>query len=170
MKNWLVTAHGWWIETAKKAGIDLDRLRPDMHRWRNGLPGPRRSAWKSPPCCPGSPRSCSTARGPGAAHTSNMPPATRCTSRPNSSASMKPRKVAACGGTAWNGSRRFLNNRQARILLVFKVSRLLRTGYKSFQFVNEEVVEEGLAGRQHQPGNRHSRREDLEGPDVSCTA
>ena len=28
--------------------------------------------------------------------------------------------------------------------MVFKMSRLLRTGYKSFQFINEEVVEEGL--------------------------
>jgi len=37
-----------------------------------------------------------------------------------------------------------LHSRQAQTLLVFKVSRLLRTGYKSFQFVNEEVVEEGL--------------------------
>ncbi len=37
-----------------------------------------------------------------------------------------------------------LKARQANVLLVFKVSRLLRTGYKSFQFVNEEVVEEDL--------------------------
>lgn len=37
-----------------------------------------------------------------------------------------------------------LKTRQAQTLLVFKVSRLLRTGYKSAQFVNEEVVEEGL--------------------------
>ena len=37
-----------------------------------------------------------------------------------------------------------LENRWAQTLLVFKVSRLLRTGYKSFQFINEEVVEEGL--------------------------
>jgi DNA invertase Pin-like site-specific DNA recombinase len=37
-----------------------------------------------------------------------------------------------------------LKGREATVLLVFKVSRLLRTGYKSFQFVNEEVVEEGL--------------------------
>lgn len=37
-----------------------------------------------------------------------------------------------------------LKGRQAGVLLVFKVSRLLRTGYKSVQFINEEVVEEGL--------------------------
>lgn len=37
-----------------------------------------------------------------------------------------------------------LKQRLATILIVFKMSRLLRSGYKSFGFVNEQVVEEGL--------------------------
>ena len=35
-----------------------------------------------------------------------------------------------------------LHNRDAKILIVFKVSRLLRVGYKSAQFIQEEVIEE----------------------------
>ncbi len=37
-----------------------------------------------------------------------------------------------------------LSERLAAVILVFKVSRLFRVGYKGFQFVQEEVVEEGL--------------------------
>jgi site-specific DNA recombinase len=37
-----------------------------------------------------------------------------------------------------------LKNKMARILLVFKVSRLFRVAYKGFQFFQEQVVEEGL--------------------------
>lgn len=37
-----------------------------------------------------------------------------------------------------------LNGKLATVLLVFKVSRLLRVAYKSFQFVNDHVVEKGL--------------------------
>ena len=37
-----------------------------------------------------------------------------------------------------------LKNCDVQMLLVFKISRLLRVAYKGFQFINEEVVEEGL--------------------------
>jgi site-specific DNA recombinase len=37
-----------------------------------------------------------------------------------------------------------LKNKAARVLLVYKVSRLFRSSYQGVQFVNEEVVEEGL--------------------------
>lgn len=37
-----------------------------------------------------------------------------------------------------------LKNRYAKVLLVFKVSRILRAGYLGFQFIQEQVVEEGL--------------------------
>jgi site-specific DNA recombinase len=37
-----------------------------------------------------------------------------------------------------------LARREATVILVYKVSRLFRVGYKGFQFVQEEVVDEGL--------------------------
>lgn len=40
--------------------------------------------------------------------------------------------------------RHLLRERLVKVLLVFKVSRLFRVGYKGFQFFQEEVVEEGL--------------------------
>ncbi|WP_345325790.1 recombinase family protein, partial [Novipirellula rosea] len=37
-----------------------------------------------------------------------------------------------------------LRSRQAKVLLVYKASRLFRQAGKGYQFINEEVVEEGL--------------------------
>lgn len=43
-----------------------------------------------------------------------------------------------------NRAKQILASGTAKVLLVFKVSRLLRVAYLGFQFFNEEVVEEGL--------------------------
>ena len=43
-----------------------------------------------------------------------------------------------------NRTKRILGDRSASVLLVFKASRLFRQAGKGYQFINEEVVEEGL--------------------------
>jgi DNA invertase Pin-like site-specific DNA recombinase len=137
------TAHQWWIETAKKAGIDLTGFDPQaplaeriawaiqagleiavvLSRFSSKLQHSTRAQVQHTVEYAGH-------------HKMYVPPEFICVDEAE-----KGRRVRRDG---LNRAKAILHNRQAQTLLVFKVSRLLRTGYKSFQFVNEEVVEEGL--------------------------
>jgi DNA invertase Pin-like site-specific DNA recombinase len=137
------TAHQWWIETAKKAGIDLTGFDPQaplaeriawaiqagleiavvLSRFSSKLQHSTRAQVQHTVEYAGH-------------HKMYVPPEFICVDEAE-----KGRRVRRDG---LNRAKAILHDRQAQTLLVFKVSRLLRTGYKSFQFVNEEVVEEGL--------------------------
>jgi DNA invertase Pin-like site-specific DNA recombinase len=138
-----VTAHQWWVETAMKAGIDLTGFDPQaplaeriawaiqagleiaavLSRFSSKLQHSTRAQVQ-----------CNVEYA--GHHKMYVPPEFICVDE-----AQKGRRVRRDG---LNRAREILHSRQAQTLLVFKVSRLLRTGYKSFQFVNEEIVEEGL--------------------------
>ena len=137
------TAHQWWIETAAKTGIDLAGFDPHA-------PLAERIAWATQAgleiavvLSRFSSKLQHSTRAQvqhtvefAGHHKTYVPPEFLCVDEAE-----KGRRVRRDG---LERAKAILHNRQAQTLLVFKVSRLLRTGYKSFQFVNEEVVEEGL--------------------------
>jgi DNA invertase Pin-like site-specific DNA recombinase len=136
-------AHGWWIEAAKKAGINLTGFDPNA-------PLAERIAWAiqagldiavvlsrfSSKFQHSTDAQVQYNVEYGAWHGLYTPPEFICVDEAE-----KGRRMRRDG---LQRAKAILKGRQASVLLVFKVSRLLRTGYKSFQFVNEEVVEEGL--------------------------
>ena len=55
-----------------------------------------------------------------------------------------------------------LNQQLAKVLLVYKASRLFRQAGKGYQFINEEVVEEGLRAVSVSQGIDTERSQDME--------
>jgi site-specific DNA recombinase len=136
-------AHQWWIETAKKARIDLTGFDP-------AAPLAERIAWASQA---GLEIAAALSRFSSklqhstqaqvqhaveyaAFHKMYTPPEYISVDEAE-----KGRRVRRDG---LERTKAILRNRWVQTLLVFKVSRLLRVGYKGFAFVNEEVVEQGL--------------------------
>lgn len=135
--------HDVWIEAATKAGLDLTGFEPDA-------PLAQRLAWaesrrldigavlsryssKLQHSTTGQVRDCIQFA---AANHTYVPPELVCVDE-----AVSGRKGRRDG---LDRMRIILKNQLARVLLVFKVSRLFRVAYRGFQFFQEEVVEEGL--------------------------
>lgn len=137
------SAEQWWIEAAKKAGIDMTGFDPaaplaERIAWaiQAGLDiGAILSRFSSKLQHSTAAQVQHTIEYAGC-HKLYVPPEFICVDE-----AQKGRRVRRDG---LDRAKAILKARHAKVLLVFKVSRLLRTGYKSFQFINEEVVEEGL--------------------------
>ena len=70
-------------------------------------------------------------------------------------------------GTAWSEPRRSVKSRLRTAFCSCSTLCLLRTGYRSFQFVNEDVVDVGFEGRSATSQGIDTRDEKIwEGPDV----
>jgi site-specific DNA recombinase len=134
-----------WIETALKAGIDLTNFRPDA-------PLVERLSWAlsvgldiaailsrySSKMQHSTDSQCRDCAEYAAWHRFYVPPEFVCIDE-----AVSGRKSRRAG---LQRMKDILNSKQAKVLLVFKLSRLFRVAYKGFQFFQEDVVEEGLRG------------------------
>jgi DNA invertase Pin-like site-specific DNA recombinase len=138
-------AHQWWAEAAAKAGIDLSGFRPDAPAaerlaWASGLGLDigavlSRYSQKMQHSTSSQVQEDVTFA---AAHHWYVPPELICVDE-----AVSGRKSRRAG---LDRMRFILKHRLAKILLVYKVSRLFRVAYKGYAFFNEDVVEEGLRG------------------------